>query len=139
MSDVQYVQGLLQDYGNLTEQYPRKGYNYSVVHVVPSVIPTFNPSYRIVAHDNGLPKNYTQYFCNLTYWNERGSRPQYEVAYESTRDLELLDMSVGEYVALAKRIVTDPIVKDFFLKWFYVGMDVPVNNTIRLTSDGFTV
>ncbi|KAF9130499.1 Endopolyphosphatase [Mortierella sp. 14UC] len=73
----------------------------------------------------GFPLNYTQYFVNLTLANseavtEPTMRIEYQVEYKSREDYGLKDLSVSEWLGLAKRIVKSEELKQQYLAWMVV-------------------
>ncbi|KAF8954502.1 Endopolyphosphatase [Entomortierella lignicola] len=68
----------------------------------------------------GFPLGYTQYWVNLTRSNLELTKPEYEVEYRSQEDWGLEDLSVSEWLGLAKRIVQDEKVKEQYLAWMVV-------------------
>lgn len=73
----------------------------------------------------GFPLNYTQYFVNLTMANSEAvldpSKPvEYQVEYRSREDYGLKDLSVPEWLTLAKRIVKSEKLKNQYMAWMVV-------------------
>lgn len=73
----------------------------------------------------GFPLNYTQYFVNLTMANSEAvldpSKPvEYQVEYRSREDYGLKDLSVPEWLGLAKRIVKSEELKNQYMAWMVV-------------------
>lgn len=129
--DTDYLDRLLQDYEAVVNSTNSKSTNYSVAHVVPSIMPVYYPGFRIYNFQapNYQPIGYTQYFCNLTKWNAPGKskHPEWEVEYDTKEDYGMLDLSPWSWVQLAQRILEDSIFRQIFFKHFYVsvGEDVP--------------
>ncbi|KAG0306119.1 Endopolyphosphatase [Dissophora globulifera] len=59
----------------------------------------------------GFPLNYTQYWVNLTQANAEAKKPEYTVEYRSREDWGLQNLSVPEWLGLAKKIVHSEKVK----------------------------
>ncbi|CAG8655970.1 175_t:CDS:2, partial [Ambispora gerdemannii] len=112
--------------------------HYSVIHVNPSVIPTFYPAVRVFQYkseddeigcrnsknndDNYLvPFNYVQYFVNLTHANldlYSANRPNFQIEYTTRDDYNMTDLSTHSWLNLARRIIRDakeegPLIKKF--------------------------
>ncbi|KAG0378790.1 Endopolyphosphatase [Mortierella sp. AD032] len=73
----------------------------------------------------GFPLNYTQYYVNLTQVNsdavlEPTKQIEYQVEYRSREDYGLKDLSVSEWLSLAKRIVKSEQMKQQYLAWMVV-------------------
>ncbi|KAF8947377.1 Endopolyphosphatase [Haplosporangium gracile] len=73
----------------------------------------------------GFPLNYTQYFINLTMANSQSvsdpTKPvEYQVEYRSREDYGLKDLSVPEWLGLARRIVKSEKLKSQYLAWMVV-------------------
>ncbi|KAF9156367.1 Endopolyphosphatase [Linnemannia schmuckeri] len=73
----------------------------------------------------GFPLNYTQYFVNLTMANVEAildpTKPiEYQVEYRSREDYGLKDLSVPEWLGLARRIVKSEELKSQYLAWMVV-------------------
>ncbi|KAK3810559.1 MAG: Metallo-dependent phosphatase-like protein [Linnemannia gamsii] len=73
----------------------------------------------------GFPLNYTQYYVNLTQVNsdavlEPTKQVEYQVEYRSREDYGLKDLSVPEWLSLAKRIVKSEQMKQQYLAWMVV-------------------
>src|ERR1051325_9935787 len=122
---------LLRHYSRLT----RSDKEYAVIHINPSVIPTFFPALRIFkynttevtndevettkkakkrhpdapSHVNTFltPLGYTQYFINLTYANLYPNiTPEYTVEYTTWNDYRMKDLTVPSWIQLARKIVS---------------------------------
>ncbi|KAG0298639.1 Endopolyphosphatase [Linnemannia gamsii] len=73
----------------------------------------------------GFPLNYTQYFVNLTMANSEAlldaTKPvEYQVEYRSREDYGLKDLSVPEWLGLARRIVKSEESKKQYMAWMVV-------------------
>ncbi|KAG0293872.1 Endopolyphosphatase [Linnemannia gamsii] len=73
----------------------------------------------------GFPLNYTQYFVNLTMANSEAmldpTKPiEYQVEYRSREDYGLKDLSVPEWLGLARRIVKSEESKRQYMAWMVV-------------------
>ncbi|KAF9902662.1 Endopolyphosphatase [Linnemannia zychae] len=73
----------------------------------------------------GFPLNYTQYFVNLTQANFEAvanptKRIEYQIEYKSREDYGLKDLSVSEWLGLARRIVKSEEMKRQYLAWMVV-------------------
>ncbi|CAG8548818.1 1183_t:CDS:2 [Ambispora gerdemannii] len=114
---------------------------YSVIHVNPSVVPTFYPALRVfqykIDEDENIerrkgkkkkqnnnylaPLNYIQYFINLTHVNHdlySANQPNFQVEYTTRDDYNMTDLSTHSWLKLARRIVRDaredgPLFKKF--------------------------
>ncbi|CAG8476174.1 14165_t:CDS:2 [Ambispora leptoticha] len=108
---------------------------HSVIHVNPSVIPTFYPAVRVFQYHTNkdaenierrkgrknkqkypknnnylIPYNYIQYFMNLTHANldlYSTNRPTFQIEYTTRDDYNMTDLSTHSWLKLAKRIVRD--------------------------------
>lgn len=73
----------------------------------------------------GFPLNYTQYFVNLTMTNSEAmldsTKPvEYQIEYRSREDYGLKDLSVPEWLGLARRIVKSEESKKQYMAWMVV-------------------
>ncbi|KAG0228872.1 Endopolyphosphatase [Mortierella sp. GBA43] len=68
----------------------------------------------------GYPLSYTQYWVNLTKFNEEDLEPVYEIEYGTREDWGLQYLGVNPYLDLAKQIVGDEQVKERYLAWMVV-------------------
>ncbi|KAF9357117.1 Endopolyphosphatase [Mortierella sp. AD094] len=64
----------------------------------------------------GYPLGFTQYWTNLTLANENLMAPQFEIEYQTREDYGLQHLGVSEYLALARRIAKDKLLKKVYLK-----------------------
>ncbi|KAF9174012.1 Endopolyphosphatase [Mortierella sp. AD011] len=64
----------------------------------------------------GYPLSYTQYWTNLTLANESLMPPQFEIEYQTREDYGLQHLGVSEYLALARRIAKNKLLRKEYLK-----------------------
>ncbi|KAJ1555405.1 Endopolyphosphatase [Nowakowskiella sp. JEL0078] len=71
-----YWKYLMYHYQSTLERYVGTSEIPVPVFVAPSVIPTYNPGIRVWSYDpvTASLKGYTQYFANLSHWNELSSK-----------------------------------------------------------------
>ncbi|KAF9586318.1 Endopolyphosphatase [Lunasporangiospora selenospora] len=77
----------------------------------------------------GFPLEYTQYVSNLTLANENLTPPEYVPEYNTREDYGLQDLSVPEWLTLARRIATDENLKAVYLNRLVVQSEVEGINT----------
>jgi len=112
MGHAKYLQYLLDSYQHLPGPSSPDANTTLVVHVAPSVIPTYYPAYRIVQHQEYVPMGYTQFYCNLTRFNEAyengntTTMPLFEVEYDTKNDLGLEGMQVWDWLAYGRKLVS---------------------------------
>ncbi|KAF9426033.1 Endopolyphosphatase [Podila epigama] len=63
----------------------------------------------------GFPLNYTQYWMNLTQANIEKKTPEYTIEYTSREAYGMKDMSVSNFITLAKQIMKDEKLKSTYL------------------------
>ncbi|OAD06965.1 hypothetical protein MUCCIDRAFT_155444 [Mucor lusitanicus CBS 277.49] len=89
-----------------------------VVHVAPPMLPLFYPTFRVneyeVDHSTdqfGQWLKYTQYFTNLTYWNEQRHpitrkhlAPEFEIEYSTDETYNMTDLTAESWLNFAQHI-----------------------------------
>ncbi|KAG0281877.1 Endopolyphosphatase [Linnemannia exigua] len=64
----------------------------------------------------GFPQSFTQYWCNLTKANKHTTSPAtYEIEYQTREDYGLENLSVSEWLGLARRITMEEDLKKVYL------------------------
>lgn len=91
-----------------------------VVHVVPSIYPVFYPTFRINEYQSnrtssfGTWMQYTQYFTNLTYWNEAHRLPEFEIEYTTNETYGMKNLTAQSWLDFAERLVDNkPLWKQY--------------------------
>ena len=87
MTDGGYIKTLFHRFHQISKTPPNASVEpFTVVNVAPSVIPTFQPSLRLVRHLQGRLLGYTQYWANLKEWNAQPASTllKYEVEYDTS-------------------------------------------------------
>ncbi len=120
-------------------RFPRNKEPFAVLHMSPSVLPVYNPSYRIYTYSTDSDGNafgsllrYDQFFANLTALNVASGNASvysqtpimeipYALEYASDRTYGLKDLSPGEYKAFFHRLSRNPRLLDLYEKHFYVS------------------
>ncbi|RIA88153.1 Metallo-dependent phosphatase-like protein [Glomus cerebriforme] len=126
-----YMKKLLNHYRTLPPLTDDVVKDYAVVHINPSIIPTFFPALRIFKYNttevtnrntNAIsdldapsrkntfltPLGYTQYFINLTHANLYPNvTPEFTVEYTTWDDYFLKDLTIPSWIQLARKIVND--------------------------------
>ncbi|PKY39460.1 hypothetical protein RhiirA4_337444 [Rhizophagus irregularis] len=122
-----YMKQLLTHYRALPPLTEDNVKNYAVVHINPSIIPTFFPALRIFKYNTTEIKNevsdldapslkntfltplgYTQYFINLTHANLFPNvTPEFTIEYTTWDDYYLKDLTIPSWIRLARKIVND--------------------------------
>ncbi|RUS27408.1 Metallo-dependent phosphatase-like protein [Jimgerdemannia flammicorona] len=126
----QYLEQLFEQYSSIKSG--EDGAHHVVINISPSVVPTFNPTFRIFHYEvqesaqknqrGVVPLGYTQYFANLTKWNEKAkgteeedadadiSNPppwlhvEYEVEYSTMESYGMRDLSVASWLKVAREL-----------------------------------
>lgn len=98
-----------------------------VIQVAPSILPVYNPSFRIYQYEiepNNLSKKddddtkpygtvlgYAQYYANLTKWNTiYNKKPlEYELEYTTNEAYGMEDLTVESYFEFAKTMLEDTV------------------------------
>jgi len=100
-----------------------------VANIVPSVMPSYNPSFRIWRYDaeTGRILDYDQYMADLDESNAKRSlvyvkEYSFLQAYKSI----LNDFSVESFIKLQHAIETNSTVRDLFNKYRYLGSKASV-------------
>ncbi len=131
-SMVSLFEYLLDQYKQLP--HPKKTLSpFAVVHVAPSIIPTFYPSFRLVEFEQDGLVDWRQYFLNLTEWNAN-PRPvlTYDVEYSlrsaygdslNAFGLKRGVLTTQDWVHLAKRIARQDKLKKTYAKFMIVSSE----------------
>lgn len=112
-----------------------------VVHVAPPMIPLFYPTFRINEYNanQSSPEfgnwlKYTQWYTNLTYWNEarhaitrKHLSPEFQIEYATDIDYNMIDLTVGSWLDLAERLGQKKN-KQTLWKTYLTNMFVQTNN-----------
>ncbi|KAI8098257.1 Metallo-dependent phosphatase-like protein [Gilbertella persicaria] len=88
-----------------------------VVNVAPPMLPLFYPTFRINEYNANLSSpqfgdwlKYTQWYTNLTYWNEQRNKfgkhalPTFEIEYATDKDYHMSDLTRESWLKFAQRI-----------------------------------
>ncbi|RCI05121.1 endopolyphosphatase [Rhizopus stolonifer] len=92
--------------------------NLVVVNVAPPMLPLFYPTFRVSEYESDLNSShfgnwlrYTQYYSNLTRWNEardpitgKYPAPQFEVEYTTDKDYNMTDLTTDSWIDFAQFI-----------------------------------
>ncbi|KAH8553400.1 Metallo-dependent phosphatase-like protein [Umbelopsis sp. PMI_123] len=100
-----YLNALRQSYRSVN--YVNDGKTqHAVINISPSVIPEMNPTFRIFRYESDVKASnigdlygYTQWYANLTYWNQH--QPKYQVEYDTLKDYDMKDLSTDSWLDLA--------------------------------------
>uniref|UniRef100_A0A1D1XWA1 Endopolyphosphatase n=1 Tax=Anthurium amnicola TaxID=1678845 RepID=A0A1D1XWA1_9ARAE len=126
----EYMKKLLNHYLTLPPLTDDIVKEYAVVHINPSIIPTFFPALRIFNYNTTeikvntneiseldapsrkntflTPLGYTQYFMNLTHANLYPNvTPEFTVEYTTRDDYDMRDLTIPSWIQLARRIAYD--------------------------------
>lgn len=122
-----------------------------VINVAPPMLPLFYPTFRVneyQANTNsthfGTWLKYTQWFTNLTHWNEQRDpvsrkhlAPEFEIEYTTDKTYDMPDLTADSWLDFAERIsakkgkdLWKTYLDNMFVKtnnnWY--GQSVPVQN-----------
>ncbi|CEI87801.1 hypothetical protein RMCBS344292_02209 [Rhizopus microsporus] len=89
-----------------------------VVHVAPPMLPLFYPTFRINEYETNHSSSefgnwlrYTQWYTNLTYWNEardpmtgKHLAPQFEIEYSTDKTYNMTDLTAKSWLDFAERV-----------------------------------
>ncbi|KAG0739662.1 hypothetical protein G6F57_010383 [Rhizopus arrhizus] len=85
--------------------------NLVVINIAPPMLPLFYPTFRINEYESDLDSpqfgnwlRYTQYYSNLTHWNEVHKAPQFEIEYATDRDYNMTDLTTESWLDFAANI-----------------------------------
>lgn len=94
-----------------------------VVHVSPPLLPIYFPGFRINRYETnpalpsfGTWQQYTQWYVNLTYWNQFGwfanphdppPKPVFEIEYMTDLTYGMSDLSTSSWIRLAQQMTED--------------------------------
>jgi hypothetical protein len=112
-----------------------------VVHVAPPMLPLFYPTFRINEYETDMNSplfgnwlKYTQWFTNLTYWNDqrdpitgRHLPPHFEVEYSTDETYNMTDLTADSWLEFAERISKKKTGKEWW-KMYLDHMFVKTNN-----------
>ncbi|CAG8524402.1 406_t:CDS:2 [Ambispora leptoticha] len=109
-----YVHRLLDHYKEVPPITEKMAYDYSVINVNPSVIPTFFPALRIYQYNTTELTNVnnvdTTSKKSYKEANENPHQiPEYEVEYTTKGDYQMTDLTINSWLGLARRIAGDGI------------------------------
>ncbi len=102
-----YFQSLLNHYKSFTK---KKNGCLTPILVAPSVVPAFNPAFRVFDYEqDGSLLGYQQYFSNLSFWNsidsDKTNSSFYTILYEPKTSYGLSSLNGCEYKDFARRLV----------------------------------
>ncbi|KAI8389349.1 Metallo-dependent phosphatase-like protein [Blakeslea trispora] len=105
-----FVSSLRKQYRMVKKAHDRS--QLVAIHVAPPLLPLFQPTFRInrYEHNQSSPQfgqwlKYTQYYSNLTYWNQhRHQLPSFEIEYETDKDYHLPDLTTASWLDFADRL-----------------------------------
>ncbi|KAI7868241.1 Metallo-dependent phosphatase-like protein [Spinellus fusiger] len=92
------------------------------VHVAPPILPIFYPTFRVNTFEKnanspyyGTWQQYTQWYSNLTYWNNQASLfssppPRYEIEYSTEKAYGMSNLTTTSWLEFAARM-RDPSPK----------------------------
>ncbi|KAG2221671.1 hypothetical protein INT45_002709, partial [Circinella minor] len=86
-----------------------------VIHVAPSIIPEYNPSFRINEYNTdpasskfGTWTKYTQYYADLNHYNDKKrpelEPPEFYIEYATDVDYGMTDLTTDSWIDLAQRM-----------------------------------
>ncbi|KAG0167984.1 Endopolyphosphatase [Apophysomyces sp. BC1034] len=115
---IEIEKNVEQFVSDLREQYQqaREENNTSaiVVHVAPPVLPLYYSAFRINQYDTsranfGQWQQYTQWYTNLTYWNQQPAKstPEFEIEYTTNDTYNMSDLGVDSWLRLAVQMTED--------------------------------
>ncbi|CEP14577.1 hypothetical protein [Parasitella parasitica] len=118
----------------------RNAQDLVVIHVAPPMLPLFYPTFRINEYQTDNSSNqfgqwlkYTQWFTNLTYWNEqidpitrKHLEPGFEVEYSTDKTYNMTDLTAESWLDFAQKISSKD-GKDLW-KTYLENMFVKTNN-----------
>lgn len=97
-----YVKALRESYRSLDYVNDDKA-RHAVINVSPSVIPEMNPTFRLIRYDRnekrssfGTLLGYTQWFSNLTYWNQHQQDRQAKPVFNLQENTGHFDLHNGK-------------------------------------------
>lgn len=111
-----------------------------VVHVAPPMLPLFYPTFRVNEYQTDNSSNqfgqwlkYTQWFTNLTYWNEQRHpitrkhlEPEFQIEYSTDETYNMTDLTTESWLNFAQKISSKK-GKDLW-KTYLANMFVKTNN-----------
>jgi hypothetical protein len=111
-----------------------------VVHVAPPMLPLFFPTFRINEYEANRSSShfgdwlqYTQWFTNLTYWNEarhpvtdKHLSPQFEIEYSTNETYGMTDLTSERWLDFAEELASKEDKKMW--KTYLANMFVQTNN-----------
>ncbi|KAF7728939.1 Endopolyphosphatase [Apophysomyces ossiformis] len=111
-----FISSLRQQY---KQAHSENGTSAIVVHVAPPVLPVYHSTFRINQYDKrqasfGQWLQYTQWYANLTYWNQLPqNRPlEYEIEYATDTTYDMADLGVDSWLELARRMTENTKVSE---------------------------
>ncbi|KAI8355104.1 Metallo-dependent phosphatase-like protein [Choanephora cucurbitarum] len=133
-----FVDGLRKQYRMVKKAHDRS--ELVAIHVAPPLLPLFQPTFRINQYNTnqsspqfGQWLKYTQYYSNLTYWNEQRDRwthkpipPVFEIEYETDKDYHLPDLTTASWLDFAERLGSKKHKKIW--KMYVANLFVRTNN-----------
>ncbi|KAI9283367.1 Metallo-dependent phosphatase-like protein [Sporodiniella umbellata] len=114
--------------------------NLVVVHVAPPLLPLFYPTFRVNEYETNTSSStfgnwlkYTQYYTNLTHWNEardlatgKYPAPQFEIEYSTDKDYNMTDLTAESWLDFAQ-LISSKRGKTLWRKYL-TNMFVQTNN-----------
>ncbi|KAI9481090.1 MAG: Metallo-dependent phosphatase-like protein [Benjaminiella poitrasii] len=99
-----FISTLREQYRRVKKSRDRDG--LVVVHVAPPMLPLFYPTFRVNEYDtrNGDWLKYTQWYTNLTYWNEQRALPEFEKLYATDETYNMTDLTASSWLDFAEHI-----------------------------------
>lgn len=91
-----------------------------VIHVAPPMLPLFYPTFRINEYESNVNSRrfgdwlkYTQWYTNLTYWNEAKHiltnehlEPEFEIEYSTDETYNMTDLTASSWLDFAEKITS---------------------------------
>lgn len=91
-----------------------------VIHVAPPMLPLFYPTFRINEYESNIHSErfgdwlkYTQWYTNLTIWNEAKNpltneplKPEFEIEYSTDETYNMTDLTASSWLDFAERITS---------------------------------
>lgn len=129
----------------LHKQYKKVGKNRNkeelvVIHVAPPMLPLFYPTFRINEFETTVGSDrfgdwlkYTQYFTNLTHWNQardsttgKHLKPEFEIEYSTDETYNMTDLTANSWLDFAEKIASEEGKQ--LWKTYLANMFVQTNN-----------
>ncbi|KAI8989563.1 Metallo-dependent phosphatase-like protein [Pilobolus umbonatus] len=115
-----------------------------VVHVAPPIIPLFYPTFRVNEYeadqnsgDFGNWMRYSQFFSNLTYWNEQADqikkkkqkqKPEFELEYSTNGTYQMTDLTSSSWLDFAEKLSSEE--EEELWKTYLSNMFVQTSNDL---------